>query len=601
MIEIFFLVIIGLIIYAIYAMVSRRRRGRGLEAIDPGIGIVRRLYFYIVSFVALMVAANGLMIVVMWILNGLIGDKDLSESTTPLAAGAAMAIVGLPLWIFHWRTVQRHVADLPVETHFLIREFYIYPVLGVAIGISIGASVSGLQWVFGSESFSGFPWAALIVWPALWAFHWKIESREGQPTWETLGMRRLYLYLVSLVTLVMVAVGFGVAIHHILLEAYESLASLPLLLQSKAGLWRDSMRTALALVLVGGGAWGAHWLYFARRDAGSTLRQIYLYVFAILGGVVTILVSLGIILYGALVWLMGGSGDDTAAAHFRFLPGALAALSIGIGLWGYHWMVAQREAEVSPDESQRVYKTYAYILAALGLGTLAVAVGTVMTTFIGIVVESAREDLTEPDFWQNQIALVIILGVVGAPLWGYYWTYIQRQVHIGDAEERNSLPRRIFIFAVLGAGVLALLGSVSFLIFVFLRDALEGELALTVLREAKVAIGIIVAAAMFLPYYWMVYRQDRRAQPEVEVVASERAVRKVVTVLVNEGGGSFVRDLEASLGYEVELLRWADPDASQPQLSEAECRELARRIGEAVGENVLLIPDGAEVRVLSYN
>ena len=319
--EIFFLVIIGLIIYAIYAMVSRRRRGRGLEAIDPGIGIVRRLYFYIVSFVALMVAANGLMIVVMWILNGLIGDKDLSESTTPLAAGAAMAIVGLPLWIFHWRTVQRHVADLPVETHSLIREFYIYPVLGVAIGISIGASVSGLQWVFGSESFSGFPWAALIVWPALWAFHWKIESREGQPTWETLGMRRLYLYLVSLVTLVMVAVGFGVAIHHILLEAYESLASLPLLLQSKAGLWRDSMRTALALVLVGGGAWGAHWLYFARRDAGSTLRQIYLYVFAILGGVVTILVSLGIILYGALVWLMGGSGDDTAAAHFASCRG----------------------------------------------------------------------------------------------------------------------------------------------------------------------------------------------------------------------------------------------------------------------------------------
>ena len=140
----------------------------------------------------------------------------------------------------------------------------------------------------------------------------------------------------------------------------------------------------------------------------------------------------------------------------------------------------------------------------------------------------------------------------------------------------SSLPRRIFIFVALGAGVLALLGSVSFLIFVFLRDALEGELALTVLREAKVAIGIIAAAAMFLPYYWMVYRQDRQAEPEVAVVAPERTSRKGVAVLVNQGGDAFVRDLEAALGYEVAQLRWADPDATLPQLSEVEFQELTR-------------------------
>ena len=65
------LAIVGLIIYAI---VSRRRRGRGLQTVSaPGIGTVRRLYFYIVSFVALMVASSGLMIVVMWILEGLFG------------------------------------------------------------------------------------------------------------------------------------------------------------------------------------------------------------------------------------------------------------------------------------------------------------------------------------------------------------------------------------------------------------------------------------------------------------------------------------------------------------------------------------------------
>ena len=85
------------------------------------------------------------------------------------------------------------------------------------------------------------------------------------------------------------------------------------------------------------------------------------------------------------------------------------------------------------------------------------------------------------------------------------------------------------------------------------------------------------------------------------MAAPERPRRKGVAVLVNQAGDTFVRDLEAALGYEVERLRWADPDATLPQLSEVECQDLARRIGEAVGENVLLIPDGAEVRVLSYS
>ena len=53
--------IIGLIIYGI--IVWRRRASASESApdpnADPGIGTVRRLYFYIVSFVALMMTATG--------------------------------------------------------------------------------------------------------------------------------------------------------------------------------------------------------------------------------------------------------------------------------------------------------------------------------------------------------------------------------------------------------------------------------------------------------------------------------------------------------------------------------------------------------------
>ena len=601
--EIFFglffnLIPLAIIAAVVYVIVQRRRRDTS-EMVDPGIGTVRRLYFYTVSFVALMMAANGLVQIAQYVLEALFGGDVISESQTRLAIGASLTIVGLPLWVFHWRLIQRHVGELPVEKRSLIRKFYIYLVLGVAVGLAIAASVSLLQWAFGSKSFSGYPWAAVIVWSVVWAFHWRLESAEGQPTSDTRGVRRLYLYLVSLATLVMLAAGFGRVVHIILLEGYESLVSLSVLLPADTGLWRPSMRAALAWALIGGTAWGAHWLYFARHDFGSVMRQFYLYIFAILGGVVTILVSLGLIINGVMTWLMGTPTDD-ASVHFRFLPGALASLAVGLSLWAYHWTVVRQKAEASALESQDFQRAYAYILAGMGLGALVVGIGTLVHAVLVIFTETTRELLAGQDLWREPLALGITLGILGMPLWGYFWTSIQRRVSTEGVAERSTLGRRIFIHAVLAAGILALLGSVSALIFLFLRDLLADELSRETLRDARPAIDIIAAIAIFLPYYWMVYRQDRLAEPEA-IAPAERRIRKEVAVLVQEGGEAFVPNLETALGYRVTILRWVDPDAIWPELSEAACEELARRVTDANGERVLLVPDGAAVRVLSYD
>ena len=79
------------------------------EQVDPGIGTARRVYFYVVSFVALMMAANGVVQIVQYLLESLFGSDVLSPSQTRLAVGASLAIVGLPLWLVHWRIVQWHV------------------------------------------------------------------------------------------------------------------------------------------------------------------------------------------------------------------------------------------------------------------------------------------------------------------------------------------------------------------------------------------------------------------------------------------------------------------------------------------------------------
>ena len=597
------LIVVALIGLVVWAIVSWRRRAAD-AAPDPGIGTSRRLYFYVVSLAALMMAVNGLVQVVRFLLDSQFGPDVITASSTGLAVGVSLIIVGFPLWAFHWRLIQRHVAELPVERRSVLRKGYIYVVLGVAVALVIVALVDVLRWLFGGQPFDGYHWAVAIVWPAVWAFHWRIESAEGQPSEETRSVRRLYLYLTSLVGLAMLAVGAFRIVGFILLEGYDALLSVPVILPNEASVWRPAMQSVVSLALVGGATWALHWLFLARADFGSALRQIYVYVFAVLGGVIATLVALGFLIFGALAWLLGVPSIESATDHFRFLPAAVAGLSVGIALWAYHWAAVRGEAGAYEQEALGAERAYAYILSALGLGALVVAVGVLVNTALATLIESSRPLVAGEDLWREPIALSIALAILGGFTWGYFWTGVQRRVSARDASERSSAARRVFIFAALGAGMLALLGSFSALLFVFLRDLLDEGVATQTFRDAKPALDILVAVAVFLPYHWLVYRQDRREELEDEQATEPqpfRPPRKDVTVLAADDAAPLVGMLETALGYSVSVRSWADSDAHTPQLTPLECDELAARIAAAAGRSVLVIPEGEGVRALSYS
>lgn len=591
-------IFLALVAAIVYGIVSLTRRRHGFAEVDPGIGTVRRLYFYGVLFVALMMAASGVMEIVRFLLDDVFGGAVLSPSKNRLAIGLSLTIVGLPLWGFHWRVIQRHVKELPVETRSVVRKIYVYVVLGVAAGLFIIGLYGLLKWVFGAEPFSAWPWAAMAVWSGVWAFHWRLEAAEGQPTPETMAVRRLYVYLTAAVTLAVGAMGLAIITHNILLVAYEGLTSLPVLHPSDSGLWRESAREAVALAMAGGAAWSVHWIYFARRDFESILRQLYMYLAAMTGGAIAALIALAITLYGVLVWIFGVPDQAKAAEHFRFLPGVAASLIVGGGTLVYHWMAAKQEPRAPGLASEGAHRSYPYVLAVLGLVTLAVGIASLVTAALGVLSESG-DVLVGRDLWRNTLALGITLCVLGGPLWGFYWMLVQRGLRVADAEERSRLARRVFIFAVLGVGMLAFLGSVSFITFVFLRELLDGDLR-QVIPDTKVGIGIATVTAIFLPYYWMVYRADRRAMPaSAGEVSPDRP--KAVTALLGEGATAFLQEIEAALGYGISPLRWVDPDARVPELSRAGFQELARQIREASGPSVLLIPEGAAFRVMSHD
>ena len=591
-----FLVIVG-IIAAVVALV--RRRGGPGEMPDPGIGTLRRLYYYGLSFVALMFSASGAVMLVDYVADSFAGRQLLSRGETQLAMGLAITLVVTPIWLFHLWLAHQAVRRFPSETRALSRKIYVSLVLGVSAALGAFGLVSLLRWLLGGGSFNGLHLAFPLVWGGVWGFHWYIEGREVPRTEAADSIRRVYVYGTSLYGLVMLLVGLGVILSHLIRQGYDAIFATQVLLPGEGNLWNDTTQTALAVFLVGGMFWWWHWHRVSRRDVESVLRQVYLHLFA-LGGPATVAATLSIIIFRVLQWAFGEPDAAGAADQFRFLPSAVAALITGGALWGYHWAVVHQESPITVVGPHAYRRVYRYLLAALGLGTLATGLVTLFGVIIGVMAPQSGEELLRADWWRNPLALATTLLLVGAPLWSFYWFGLQRDAGAGLLE-RSALSRRVFIHLVLGAAVLASIGNLSAALFMFFRELLEGQLSAQLFQDTRWSIGALLTAGAVSVYYWLVLREDRRALPvPQEPSTGKLPVRKAVIAVATEAARPLLKRIEAQLGVPVRFWQRLDPDAEVPTLSEEELRATQERVAQAPGDRVLLTIDASGVWVVPY-
>ena len=74
---------------------------------------VRRLYFYSISLISVVVVIWGVVGLLRTIFSGkLLGGGSL------LATGLSLVLVGLPIFLFHWRTVQHDALSDPIEVYY---------------------------------------------------------------------------------------------------------------------------------------------------------------------------------------------------------------------------------------------------------------------------------------------------------------------------------------------------------------------------------------------------------------------------------------------------------------------------------------------------
>ena len=496
---------------------------------------IRRIYAYLLAFAGLgmfaVASANLGQLVMNLLLHAPIADGDAYVRET-VSINAAAALVGLPVWLLHWRWTERWAHENPPERASTLRRLYLYGVLAAALALLAGSVYETVSEAVLLLTSQGHVVAVLVQLPfiavasAVWIGHWRVAARDRGLVGEQGGsatLRRWYIYGAAFVGFVMLLTGASG-----LLEILWHVVTTP------GGQFQAA--NALASLVVGLGLWLAHWSVLprqagetAQRDDGvSVLRSVYLFL-GLSVAVAGTLFGLSQLLYYAVARLLGVSSPAGVGGDLIQAAAGPASIAIVYGAaWAYQ-RYALRHQAASFDEAPPqagVRRLYTYIVALIALTTLAVGAAGMLWTAGDLLVNAGTA--TGGDGWRNNVALFATLAVVGLPVWLLHWRPVPT-----DEDDVRSLARRLYVYLALIGAMLSLVGSgaaaVYRVISLLLGAGVADSSTTSVLTDLTRALAVALVAAVVAVYHWRVLRSDARGSTEVTSVAVAPHAEAILT------------------------------------------------------------------------
>jgi len=454
---------------------------------------VRRFYVYLVALVsqvAMLFGINDLLGIISraWLQSD--GLLQASFIRTATARSTGLLLVATPLFLIHWWLGQRG-KDANAERDSVWRKLFLYGSTAAGLVVMLSNAyrlLKELAWLAVDA-----PMGLAEAIPAGW-LHWGLmmalgvglvyywhavlvaDGDLGQERLAARFVRQLFLALAGLIGLSIAAWGAR-ALLQVGLQGLvdQAVGALDL------NWWRLPFGGGVSQVLVGLWLLHAAWqqwqdvITLHAAEGRAVLRRLYLYIGALIGAIAT-LTPTALLLREALLMLFGGEGGSTAELLNRMVD-PVSFIPVGGAIWFWHWTTLRRETDAYGDSSQSatVRRIYAYLEAATGLALLWVGAVELLHALI-----DAR---LVGDIWRQPLANGLALLAVGAPIWVIFWRRVQRRAERGDAEgetERDSWPRKLYLYGVALVGALVLLITLAQLVYQVLLMLLgERELAFT--------------------------------------------------------------------------------------------------------------------------
>lgn len=334
-----------------------------------------------------------------------------------------------------------------------------------------------------------------------------------------LTIRRLYLYLVSAVSLGMLA-GSTASLLQNLLDVVVG-ATTP------AEVTRENVAIAIAAATVALPVWAIHWTVANQLSARETaeqsavLRRLFLYgVLAV--SVVVFAVQVSDIASPLAAWL----ALDVAPAIPSLLD-PLPALGLAVVIWGYHWSVTRRDRTTVGETGASATIRRWYVYGSAFWSQLILLAAT--TALVRLCFDVLTRQQTDG------VRLVAIDAVgpalAGLLVWSGHWTWSTRGPIA--AEDRSSVLRTVYLLGAIGVAVTVTLVQAGQVLFYLLSRLLgvtnPGGLSGTIWQ---LLTGPAAAAAVYGASWAFHLHVLRREAPVTDDTPRRLGVRRFYRYLV---------------------------------------------------------------------
>jgi hypothetical protein len=470
---------------------------------------IRRIYFYLLTFIGLQLIVWGLFT----LLSGIWSSADYIGLKDVLPTGLSLVLIGLPVFMIHFRVIQNDAASDPEEDNSLVRAIFLYLTQATALGaIAVGSinmidhliSVLAPQTDF--ELSTLLDQISIIL---LNALVWYLLSRYLIPDEDYYQKnenhritRRVYRYTWLVIAIAITAISIQ--------------GQLSTMFRYTATNWLfNSVNLSsldISLILVWTCIWAWTWnmflnAYHNKEESQSSIRHILNLIITIISMAVWI-ISVGYLLYGLLDRLF-----ESEKLFLQFFKSFNIELSVFIPFF-FLWLYFKRQLSISLEVLQNeklerlINRIHANILSLAGniitlIGTWAV-LSWMIDKLFGIT----------PSYGGifDQLSRGITLLVVGLPLWILNWRKLQAETNLQGTKgfiARKATLRRVYLYIfVFGAviGTMITAGSFFYNLLFIILGRHEPNFAYFVISNI-VHISIFVA---WLLYHMKVMGNDNK-------------------------------------------------------------------------------------------
>ena len=321
-----------------------------------------------------------------------------------------------------------------------------------------------------------------------------------------LSVRRLYIYLVSGISLQSVAWAVIYLLRSLLIPDRDA----------------STLELAffIAVIIIGFPIFLAHWLWARRlangdpEEKAAIVRRAYLY-----GMMAAFLIPMIANVDGFVGSLLRIIVDVDPPRWFYtslspqndLLNSAIAIVILGL-LWLYHRMIVFSDAVQAPQvrDLATVRRLYIYAFSSAGLiMTASAAMNLLMWIMFKIWGNVGDNGPGSELFIVEEIARL----VVGIPLWFIFWRSAQRLFQGDSEEERASALRKLYLYAVVFISAICAI----FMIILLLSDTFRFVMnvpSITEPSQIRAPIATILVMALIWAYHTYVLRKDMLAADE---------------------------------------------------------------------------------------